>query len=154
VLLAVFAAGFVSRVALVSGGVSVALLLVSNALWAASAFTVELEPDYRLDPSSHLLIEDAGFACFVSAAAAAIPLVLAISTDRRMPRWLAVLGIPAAAALAASYFYFPYLVFLGWIVCVSVRALFSQPSDSSPIARPSRGRDLTERAPRYCSSSA
>jgi hypothetical protein len=107
VLLAVFAAGFASRVAIVGGVLSAALLLVANALWAASAFTVELE-HYALSPRTHLLFEDAGFACFVSAAAAAIPLVLAVSVERTTPRWLAAFGVAAAIALALSYFYFPF----------------------------------------------
>jgi hypothetical protein len=119
VLLAVFAAGLRPRAAVVSGALSAALLLVANALWAASAFTVELESSYRLSPATHLLLEDPGFACFVSAAAAAIPLVVAVSLERATPRWLAGFGVAAAVALAASYFYFPYFVFLVWVACVS-----------------------------------
>jgi hypothetical protein len=123
VLLAVFAAGFTSRVAVASGALAAGLLLVANALWAASAFTVELESGYRVDPRTHLLVEDAGFVCFISAAAAAVPLVVAVSLERTTPRWLAVLGLPTAVALAASYFYFPFFVFLAWVVCVSAVSL-------------------------------
>jgi hypothetical protein len=123
VLLAVFVAGLRPRAAVVSGALSAGLLLVANALWAASAFTVELEDGYRLSPATHLLFEDAGFACFVSAAAAAIPLAVTVSFERATPRWLAGLGLAAAVALAASYFYFPYFVFLAWVACVSVYAL-------------------------------
>jgi hypothetical protein len=123
VLLAVFAAGFVARVAVVGGLLSAALLLVANALWAASAFTVELEHGYLISPRTHLLLEDAGFACFVSAAAAAIPLVVAVSVDRTRPRWLAGLGVLAAVALALSYFYFPFFVFLAWVAVVAASSL-------------------------------
>jgi hypothetical protein len=118
VLLAVFASGFASSVALVSGGVSAALLLVANALWAASALTIAMEPEYRLDPSTHLLFEDVGFACFISAAAAAIPLVLEVSL--RTSRWFALYGIAVAGALATSYFYFPFFAFLAWVAVASV----------------------------------
>jgi hypothetical protein len=123
VLLAVFASGFTSRAGLVSGALSAALLLVANALWAASAFTVEIEPGYRLDPRTHLLFEDAGLACFVSAAAAAIPLVVAVSVERSTPRWLAGAGVAVAVALGLAYFYFPFFLFLAWVACVSVLAL-------------------------------
>jgi hypothetical protein len=122
VLLGVFAAGFRSRIALASGAVSASLLLVANALWAASAFTVELEPGYRIDPHTHLLLEDAGFACFITAAAAAIPLVVAVSFEPGAPRWLTGLGLASAVALAASYFYIPFFVFLAWIACASAVA--------------------------------
>lgn len=123
VLLAVFAGAFASRVAIVGGALSAALLLVANALWAASAFTVELEPHYVLSPPTHLLFEDAGFACFVSAAAAAIPLVVAVSVDETTPRWLAVVGVAAAVALALSYFYFPFFAFLAWVAVVAATSL-------------------------------
>jgi hypothetical protein len=133
VLLAVFAAGFASRVAIVGGVLSAALLLVANALWAASAFTVELEPRYVLSPPTHLLLEDAGFACFVSAAAAAIPLVVAASVERTTPRWLAGLGVAPAVALALSYFYFPFFVFLAWVAAAAaVRPAASVPRASAP----------------------
>jgi hypothetical protein len=123
VLLAVFAAGFAPRVAIVGGVLSAALLLVANALWAASAFTVELEPGYVVDPRTHLLFEDGGFACFVSAAAAAIPLVIGVSLERTTPRWLAGFGLVAAVGLALSYFYFPFFVFLAWVACASALAV-------------------------------
>src|SRR6266581_2291078 len=44
-----------------------------------TALTVELEHGYRIDPRTHLLFEDACFALFVSAAAVAVPLVVAVS---------------------------------------------------------------------------
>jgi cytochrome c oxidase subunit IV len=125
VLLAVFAGGFASRMAVVGGVLTAALLLVANALWAASAFTVELEPGYVISPRSHLLFEDAGFACFVSAAAAAIPLVVAVSVERTTPRWLAGPGLLAALALALSYFYFPFFVFLAWVALVAATSMRS-----------------------------
>lgn len=127
VLLAAFAAGLASRVAHVGGVLCAALLLVANALWAASAFTVELEPGYVLSPRTHLLFEDAGFACFVSAAAAAILLVVAVSFERATPRWLAGGGVAAALALALSYFYFPFFVFLAWIALVAATSLRQAP---------------------------
>jgi hypothetical protein len=72
VALSVFAAGIASRVegpesfvVAVAGSASAVLLLGANALWAASAFTSELEPAYHIDPRTHFISEDAGFAFFV-----------------------------------------------------------------------------------------
>jgi hypothetical protein len=130
VFLAVFAAGIASRVegpesfvVAVAGTASAVLLLGANALWAASAFTSELESGYHIDPRTHLILEDAGFAFFVSAAAAAVPFVVAASMGHVFPRWLALAGIPVAAALAASYFYFPFFGFLAWVVITSAMSL-------------------------------
>jgi hypothetical protein len=67
VFLAVFAAGIASRVegpessvVAVAGAASAVLLLGATALWAASAFTSELESGYHIDPRTHLILEDAG----------------------------------------------------------------------------------------------
>jgi hypothetical protein len=109
-----------SVVAFVSGGSAAALLFAANALWASSALTVELESGYRIDPQTHLLIEDAGFALFVSAAAAAVPLVVAVSLSGSYVRWFAPAGIVAAVALAASYWYFPFFAFLAWVALAAV----------------------------------
>jgi hypothetical protein len=104
----------------VSGGSAATLLLAANALWASSALTVELEHGYRIDPRTHLLFEDAGFALFVSAAAVAVPLVVAVSVWGTYARWFALAGILVVAALATSYWYFPFFVFLAWVALAAV----------------------------------
>jgi hypothetical protein len=63
---------------ILAAGIGVAILIAAaNALWAASAFTVEIEPNYHIDPRTHLLVEDAGFALLLSAAAFGIAFVAA-----------------------------------------------------------------------------
>lgn len=114
----------VGNAALGSGVAATALLALANALWAASALTVELEPGYRIDPSAHLLVEDAGFAVLVTAAALAIPFVVGSSIravrTSGFPRWFNALGGLATLGLAAAYWYWPLAAFLLWIACASV----------------------------------
>jgi hypothetical protein len=128
-LLVVFVSTLRSRLAVLSGGVTAGLLIGANALWAASALVVELEPDYRIDPRTHLLVEDAGFGLFISAAAAAIPLVAAVSMRSSAPSWFRWAGVPVAAALAASFLYIPFFVFVGWIVAAAVLSLGDTPEE-------------------------
>jgi hypothetical protein len=109
-----------SLVVLVSGGCAAALLLAANALWASSALTIELEAGYRIDPRTHLLLEDAGFALFVSAAAVAVPLVVAVSLSGAYERWFALAGVVAVAALLTSYWYLPFFVFLAWVALAAL----------------------------------
>jgi hypothetical protein len=113
-----------ATIALVSGACAVGLLAVANALWAVTAFTVELEPGYRVSPHTHLLVEDGAFVVLVSAAALAIPFVgvtsWAAASARVLPRWFAVLGVLAVLGLAAAYWYVPLLAFLAWIAAGSV----------------------------------
>jgi hypothetical protein len=109
-----------SVVAFVSGGCAASLLFAANALWAASALTMELESGYRIDPRTHLLFEDAGLALFVSGAAVAVPLVGVVSLWGTYARWFALAGILVVVALATSYWYFPFFVFLAWVALAAV----------------------------------
>jgi hypothetical protein len=119
----------------VSGGGTAVLLAMGNALWSASAFTAEIESGYRINPQSHLLIEDAAFVIVVSAMAIAIPFVavssVVASRTRRLPRWFAYLGIVAAVGLAGAYWYLPLLGFLVWISCGSLLLATTSPPDAA-----------------------
>ena len=114
------------------------MLAAGNALWASSAFTAQLEPDYRMSPQAHLLLEDTAFAVIVSGMALAIPFVAVTSfaavRSRRLPRWFGPLGAVAVIGLAAAYWYWPLAAFLAWIACVSV------------LVRPACGADPTPQA--------
>lgn len=114
----------VGYAALGSGFAAAGLLALTNALWAASAFTVELEHGYRIDPRTHLLVEDAAFAVLVTAAALAIPFVVATSMRAvrtcEFPRWFVPLGALAALGLATAYWYLPLVLFLAWVFAGSV----------------------------------
>jgi hypothetical protein len=80
-----------SAIGRASGLAATVLLAVGNGLWAATAFTVELEPGYVPSASSHLLLEDAAWIVIVSGAALAIPFVAVVSWERGSA-WLRVLG--------------------------------------------------------------
>jgi hypothetical protein len=112
-------------VLMLGGAATVVLLMTANALWAATAFTVEIQRSASfVDPAAHVLMEDAAFALVVTAAAAAIPMVIVtcLHAQRRgdLPRWFVALGWLAVVGLAAAYWYFPLLPFLLWIVAGSL----------------------------------
>ena len=105
------------------GALTGGLLLGADGLWAATAITVQHEQGFVLDPSTHLVVEDAGFAFFVAAMLAAMGLVatasVAILRTRRLPRALAFTGFPAAASLVGAWYYVPLFVFLAWVLATS-----------------------------------
>ena len=118
-LLAYVTAATASPLGRASGVGAVLLVAVGNALWAATAFTVELEPGYVPAAASHLLLEDAAWIVIVSAAALAIPFVAVVSLASGRT-WLRALGGLTVLALAAAYWYVPLALFLVWIAAESV----------------------------------
>lgn len=111
-------------VVLASGAVTAALLLAADALWAATAVTAQHEHAFRLDPNTHLLVEDAGFVLFVAAMLAALGFVVGGSVAAlrtgALPRVLAFAGFPVAASLAVAWYYVPVFALLAWVAAASL----------------------------------
>lgn len=114
---------------LAAGTLTGALLLGADGLWAATAITVQHEEGFVLDPSTHLIVEDAGFALFLAAMLAAMGFVatasVAILRTRRLPSTLGVVGFLVAASLAAAWYYLPLFALLAWVLAVSLLSLRS-----------------------------
>jgi len=106
-----------------AGGTACAVLvLAGDAVSRATAFAAMSE-DFRLDPNTRRLFEDAGFLLFVSGALAAILLVIAVSLAALrhglLPRWLGWAGFPAAALLPLAIGFVGFLVLALWMLAVS-----------------------------------
>jgi len=112
---------------LAAGTLTGALLLAADALWAATAITVQHERGFVLDPGTHLMVEDAGFALYVAAMLGAMAFVTAASAailrTRRLPAVLGLLGLPVAASLAAAWYYVPLFALLAWVLATSLVCL-------------------------------
>ena len=112
---------------LAAGTLTGALLLGADGLWAATAITVQHERVFVLDPSTHLMFEDAGFALFLAAMLAALGFVatasVAILRTRRLPTTLGVAGLLVAASLAAAWYYVPLFALLAWVMATSLLCL-------------------------------
>jgi hypothetical protein len=124
-----------SSLILAAGVATLVCLLVANTLWASSAFTGTIEPNYNIDPRSHLLMEDAGFAFLVAGGVMGATLVsaasVAMSRTVGYPRWLVWLGLPVSVALLAVYWYLPLFAFFVWVVAVALLGLMRKPSAPS-----------------------
>ena len=114
-----------SSLILVGGTATLVCLLIANTLWASSAFTSVIEPDYVIDPRTHLLFEDSGFAFLVAGGVMGAAFVgatsVAMSRTAGFPAWLVWLGLPAAVAMLAVYWYLPLFAFFVWIAAVSIQ---------------------------------
>ena len=113
---------------LAAGALTGALLLGADALWAATAITAQHQHGYVLDPATHLIVEDAGFAFFLAAMLAAMAFVagasVAILRTHALPTVLGLIGFPIAASLAAAWYYLPLFALLAWILAASLLLCF------------------------------
>jgi hypothetical protein len=111
------------------------LILTGNALSRATAFSA-FDKEFDLEPNTRRVFESAGYLLFVSATLAAILLVVAVAIavfrERIFGRWLGWLSIVSALLLPAAILFIGYLVFVVWVIAVSV-VLVRRPSEPQPI---------------------
>jgi hypothetical protein len=115
-----------------AGGTACAvLLLAGNAVSRATAFAA-MDDEFRLDPDTRRLFEDAGLLLLASGTIAAILLVVAISLaalrHNVLPRWLGWAGFPAAALLPLAVSFVGFLVLALWVLAVSSALVFRRGS--------------------------
>jgi hypothetical protein len=131
-------AALLAAVAWAGGTACAVLLLAGNAVSRATAFAA-MDDEFRLDPNTRRLFEDAGLLLLASGMIAAILLVGAVSLAALrhglLPRWLAWAGFPAAALLPLAVAFVGFLVLALWVLAVSAALAFRR---VSPKAAPTR----------------
>jgi hypothetical protein len=132
---------------LASGSVAGALFLTGNAVSRATAFAAT-EEEFRLDPDTRRLFEDAGLLILVGGALAAILLVVAVSLAALrhgvLSRWVGWAGFPVAALLPLAVAFLGFLVLFVWVLAVSINLLVrrQEPAADPPGAVPEQSRAL------------
>jgi hypothetical protein len=105
-----------------AGITSAALVFAGNAVSRATAFAA-MDDEFKLDPNTRRLFEDAGLLLLASGAIAAILLVVAVSVATLrfgvLPRWLGWVGIAAAVLLPLAVGFIGFLVLWAWVLAVS-----------------------------------
>jgi hypothetical protein len=107
------------------------LILVGNALSRGAGFA-SMDNDFHLDPNTRRYFEDVGFLLFVSGALAGILLVVAVSLAALryglLPRWLGWTGFAVAVLLPTAIGFLGFLIFLAWMLAVSVTLATRRPA--------------------------
>jgi hypothetical protein len=121
--------------------------LVSAALWFA-AVAVFVGPStaradtsrFQLDPDTFRLLNDVGYTLWfggttVAAVTVAATAVLSMRTGL-LPKWLTWLSFVVAASMLVAFFFVPILIFLGWVLVVSLALLWRRSGfgEASPAA--------------------
>jgi hypothetical protein len=116
--------GLLSRIALVSGGAFVVLVLVGAALYQFASDAVDDNPNvFDLDPNTARLLTNAAYTINPEAALpVAAPLVLASSLvflrTAMLPRWIGWAGVAVAIACLPGFLGLT-AAFLAWVVVVA-----------------------------------
>jgi magnesium-transporting ATPase (P-type) len=126
-----------AALAYAGGVVCAGLILVGNAVSRATASAADDEL-FTLDPNTQRIFESAGFLLFVSAAFAAILVVVAVSIAALrygiLPRWLGWMGVAVAVLLPSAFVFVGFLILLAWVLAVGI-TLAVRPGNSAPALR-------------------
>ena len=106
-----------------SGVAAAVLWIASVALFSSASFTASDTDKFQLDPNTYRVLNDAGYAVWFSGTTLALGVVagttVAAFRTGFLPRWLAWLSIPVALSMLVSFFFFPFLIFCGWVLVVA-----------------------------------
>jgi hypothetical protein len=121
-----------------AGLVAVALWTVGDALFATLAFTFEESDGFVLDPNTFRVIDNLGYGIWTSGTTMAALLVFATALSslkgQIVPKWLAWLSVVVAASMLFAVFFLPFLVFLGWVLVVSLWMIWKPAETAAPAA--------------------
>lgn len=131
-------AGTLTAIAFGAGLVTTALWTVANVFFAAISFAVGDTNEFAVDPNTYRVINDMGYAIFVSGTTVALLVVVATALHslkgQIVPKWIAWLSFVVAATMLVSFFFIPFLIFLGWVLVVSVVLIWKPADAAAPAA--------------------
>jgi hypothetical protein len=117
-------AGALTAAAFGAGLVSSVLWFVAIAVFVAPSFARADTGKFRLDPDTFRLLNDLGYTLwFGGTTVAAVTVVATAVLSRRtglLPQWLTWLSFAVAATLLVAFLFIPILIFLGWVLVVSL----------------------------------
>jgi hypothetical protein len=115
--------GTLSALVFGPGLVFTGLYVAAVSLFAAPAALAD-DSDFKLDANTAQMSNDAGYFLLVGGVMVASILVLSASTAALrtgiLPAWLGWIGLIVAVAMLFAIFFVPILVFVGWVLVVSL----------------------------------
>jgi hypothetical protein len=115
--------GTLSSLVFGPGLVFIALYVGGVSMFTAPA-TLADESKYKLDPNTAEMFNDAGYLLLVAGVMVAAIMVLSASTAALrtgvLPAWLGWVGLVVAVAMLFAIIFIPILVFVGWVLVVSL----------------------------------
>ena len=107
-----------------AGLVAAALWIVADMFFFVTTLAVDDSSKFHLDANTFRLISDAGYMVWFSATTIAATTVGATALlslkEQIVPKWIAWLSLVVAATMLVAFFFIPFLIFLGWVLVVSI----------------------------------
>ncbi|HYY33172.1 MAG TPA: hypothetical protein VE693_06245 [Gaiellaceae bacterium] len=111
-----------------AGTIATTLIIAGAAVSAAPAMLAG-DQDFQLAPNTAEALNWAGYLLLVAGVMAASIVVLATSTAALrtsvLPAWVGWIGLVVAVVMLLSIYYFPMIIFAGWILLVSLLMIVS-----------------------------
>ena len=135
-------AGTKTALAFGAGLVAVTLWTIASAIWMSISFAVDDADEFVVDPNMDRLFGNLGYALWFGGTTIALLVVLCVGLvglrGQLIPRWLAWVSFVVAVDDARRRSSFiPFLIWLGWVLVVSLVWLFWKPeADAAAPAAP------------------
>jgi hypothetical protein len=114
-----------------AGLVAVTLWTIAAAIWMSISFAVDDADEFVVDPNMDRLFGNLGYALWFGGTTIALLVVLCTALvglrGQLIPRWLAWVSVLVAITMLASFTFLPFLIWLGWVLVVSLVFLFWKP---------------------------
>jgi hypothetical protein len=111
-----------------AGLVWTALTFAAIATFTAPSFARADTGKFQLDPDSYRLLNDLGYTLWFGGTTIAAVLVVATAVVSMrtglLPKWLTWLSFVVAVTLLFAFMFIPILIFLGWVLVVSLVLVF------------------------------
>jgi uncharacterized membrane protein YhdT len=129
-------AGTRTSLAFGAGLVAVSLWTIAMAVWMSVSFAVDDSDEFVVDPNTERLFSDFGYALWFGGTTIALLTVLCVALvglrGQLIPKWLAWVSVLVAVTMLASFTFIPFLIWLGWVLVVSLVWLFWKPAPEAP----------------------
>ena len=126
-------AGGLTAAAFGAGLVMTTLWFTAAAMFTASSVTRDDTNQFHLDPNTFRMLNDVGFDFWVGGTTIALVTVVATALlslrAGLLPKWFAWLSFVAAATMLVAFFFIPIVIWLGWVLLVSI-LLAWKPADA------------------------
>ena len=102
------------------------------AVWMSISFAVDDADEFVVDPNMDRLFGNFGYALWFAGTTIALLVVLCAALvglrGELIPKWLAWVSVLVAITMLASFAFIPFLIWLGWVLVVSLMWLFWKPA--------------------------